>query len=198
MIARVRMGHLSYFYNSRQSPHVRTAQRTRRPSSRMQPRSRVRTLAYGRHGSSSDSSSDSSHSARPRAKKTRWREKGGTSPKGLLPAIRGRPEFAQFCDTQARESARAFYRYGRNNLKASVEPNAPNRQHFMADVRKEKAPPLSFIYDLFEALPPPKRDRNIKAVGFAEPSSPNLLITHTAQIATISTAPPSHAGDGEP
>lgn len=75
----------------------------------------------------------------------------------LVSTIRERPELTQFPTAQAKKAAKTLFRYGRGNFKAVIESDAPNRQHFAADVRKEKGfRSLSFIYDLFEVSPPEK------------------------------------------
>ena len=106
----------------------------------------------------------------------------------LLSTIRSRPELSQFSRLQSQQAAKTLFQYGWNNFQAVIVSKAPNRQHFMADVRKEKGfRSLSFIYDLFEVFPPPKRGRNIKEVEFAEPNIPHALSSFTAQLSTIST-----------
>ena len=68
--------------------------------------------------------------------------------------IRPRPELSEFTAAQAKESAATLYRFGWNTLDAVKHSKAPNRQHFLADVRKEQGfRSLSFIYDLFEVYP---------------------------------------------
>ena len=57
--------------------------------------------------------------------------------KDLLAAISGCPELDRFPATQARKSPNALRRYGGNSLNPEMESKAPNRQHFMAGVRKE-------------------------------------------------------------
>ena len=105
--------------------------------------------------------------------------------RGLLPAMRSRPELSQF--SRQRESAKTLYRYGRNNLKAAQDPKAPNLQHFMADVRKENGfRSLPFIYDLFDVSPPPKRGRNINDVEFVEPNIPRNLRKFNASFSSAS------------
>ena len=142
--------------------------------------------------SASDSSESSSLSRESRSNsriKSEDQRRINALFRGLLSVMRSRPELSQFSRQQARESAKTLYRYGWNTLKAVQESKAPNRQHFMADVRKEKGfRSLSFIYDLFEVFPPPKRGRNIKDVDFAEPNIPHNLANLTPNLASISLA----------
>ena len=126
-------------------------------------RSRTRRTTRSPVSTASDSSESStqSHESRSKSRKRAEDKRKITALfRGLLSVMRSRPELSNFSRQQARESAKTLYRYGWNNLKAVQEPKAPNRQHFTADVRKEKGfRSLSLIYDFFFEVSPPPQTR---------------------------------------
>ena len=115
-------------------------------------------MRSSRSVSSSIASSSDATDPRPRSRNKLSRSDRANVDKlnaDLLEVMRSRPELSEFTDAHAKESDATLYRFGRNALDAAKHSKAPNRQHFLDDVRKEHGfRPLSFIYDLFEVYPP--------------------------------------------
>ena len=100
--------------------------------------------------------------------------------------IRLRPELSGFTASKARDSPITLYLFGWYKLDSVKLAIAPNRQHFLAGVRKAQLfRSTSFIFAIFEVSTPPKRGRALQNVEFVEASRPLALSAYSDSVSSV-------------